>query len=121
MFDFKKKDDLVSIKYLNELLQKFNKKEEIEEKKINAWLIFGLIALSLVVVGTVVYLAFFRNKEDDYDDYDDDFEDLEYDEDYDDFDEYEDFDEDEDDFEEEDLEDDYDADEEIEDIEDDIQ
>ncbi len=118
MMDLFKKDDLVSVKQLNELLQKF-KKNEIEEKKTNPWLIAGLVGLGLAVAGVVVYKVFFAAKDDDsFDEFDDDFDDLEYDDDYDDFDDFEDdeFDDDlEDDFDdfeeddfEEDIEDDFD-------------
>jgi len=109
MLDLLKKDDLISMKHLNELIQNLNKKEEIEEKKLNTWLIVGLVALGVAIAGVIVYKMFFASDEDfeDFDDFDEDFEDMDYDEDFDeDFDDFEDFDE------EEDIEEDFEEDEE---------
>ena len=104
MFGIVRKDDLISMKHLNELLHKLNKKEEIKERKLNTWLIIGLVAAVLVVTGAIVYKLFFSVKEDydDYDEFDDDFDDMDYDDDYDEFEDEDDFDED---FEDEDFED----------------
>lgn len=113
MLDFLKRDDLVSMKHLNELMHSLNKKQEIEEdKRVNTWLVVGLVALGLALAGVVVYKLFFSSKDDDYDDFDDDFEDMDYDDDFEDFDDdelddedIEEFEDDLDDFDEEDLED----------------
>jgi len=104
MLDFLKRDDLISMRHLSELLQSLNKKQEKEEdKRVNTWLVVGLVALGLALAGLIVYKLFFSSKDDDYDDYDDDFEDMDYDDDFEDEDlEDEDF---EDEFEDEDLDD----------------
>lgn len=108
-----KRDDLISMKHLSELIQSLNKKQEVEEdKRVNTWLVVGLVALGLAVAGLIVYKLFFSSKDDDYDDYDDDFDDMDYEDDFDDFDDedlddedLEEFDEDLEDFDDEDLED----------------
>ncbi len=88
MIDLLKRDDLISIKHLNELLKGLNHKEEIEERKAHTWLIVLLVAVGLAVAGVVVYKLFFEADDYDYDEFDDDFEDMDYDDDYDDFDDY---------------------------------
>lgn len=98
MFDrFIKKDDWVSVSQLNDLLQKFNLKQEpvvIEKKRNYTWLIVLGAVLGIAAIGMAVYKFFFAYEDydeyDDFDDYDDDFDDIDYDEDYDD----DDFDED---------------------------
>lgn len=109
MFDVLKRDDLISMKHLNELIKGLNRKDEIEERKVNTWLIVGLITLGLLVAGLVVYKIFFAGDDyDEFDEFDDDFDDMDYDDDYDEFDEFEEIDDEveeiEDDFEEEDEE-----------------
>jgi hypothetical protein len=105
MLDFMKRDDLISMKHLSELIHSLNKKQEVEEdKRVNTWLVVGLVTLGLVLAGLIVYKLFFSSKDDEYDDYDDDFEDLDYEDDFDDF-EDEDLEEDLEDFDDEDLED----------------
>lgn len=86
----KKKEHFVNLKQVNELMSKFNKKEELDQKKTNTWLIVGLVALGLVIVGLIVYKVTSSGADDfdDFDDFDDDFDDMDYDEDYDEFDDY---------------------------------
>lgn len=87
----KKKEQFVNLKQVNELMSKFNKKEELEQKKTNTWLIVGLVALALVIVGIIAYKVTSSgdNEFDDFDEFDDDFDDMDYDDDYDDFDDFE--------------------------------
>jgi hypothetical protein len=90
MLDLLKRDDLISMKHLNELIKGLNKKDEIEERKVNTWLIVGLVTLGLLVAGLIVYKVFFAGDEyDEFDEFDDEFDDMDYDDDYDDFDDFE--------------------------------
>lgn len=86
----KKKENLVSLKQVNELMSKFNKREELEQKKDNKVLIMVLVAVGLLILGLVVAKLVSGKDEDfdDFDDFDDDFDDMDYDDDYDDFDDY---------------------------------
>ena len=103
MLDLMKSSDLVSLKHLNELIKGLNKRDEVEERKVNTWLIVGLVALGLLIAGLIVFKVFFAG-DDEFDEFDDEFDDMDYDDDYDDF----------DDFEDDDIEED------LEDIEEDI-
>lgn len=109
MLDLLKSNDLISLKHLNELIKGLNKREEAEERKVNTWLIVGLVTLGLLVAGLIVFKVFFASDDefDEFDEFEDDFDDMDYDDDYDDFD---DFDEDED-LDDEDIEDDFEDDE----------
>jgi len=110
MLDLMKSSDLVSLKNLNELIKGLNKKDDAEERKVNTWLIVGLVTLGLLVAGLIVFKVFFAGDDefDEFDEFDDDFDDMDYDDDYDDFDDFEedieediDFEDDEDDDDEE--------------------
>ncbi|NDL66668.1 hypothetical protein [Anaerotalea alkaliphila] len=89
-----RRDDLVSMEHLGELLHKLNFKPAIFEsdnrKKEYTWLVVALVTLGLVISGLVVYKLFFSNA-DDFDDeegFEEDFEDIDYDEDFDDDDDF---------------------------------
>lgn len=89
MYDKMMKAKHLTAKQLEDILDKFHKKQIIERKKNYTWLIIGLVVIGLAAAGFAVYKFFFAPI-DDYDDYDDDYDDI----DFDDF-EDEDFDEDE--------------------------
>ena len=112
MLDLLKSNDLISLKHLNELVKGLNKRDEVEERKVNTWLIVGLVTLGLLVAGLIVFKVFFAGDDefDEFDEFEDDFDDMDYDDDYDDFDEFDEVDDIEEDI---DFEDDDDDDEEI--------
>jgi len=103
VLDLLKSSDLVSLKHLNELIKGLNKKEEDEERKVNTWLIVGLVTLGLLVAGLIVFKVFFAG-DDEFDEFDDEFDDMDYDDDYDDFDDFEEEIEEDIDFEETEIE-----------------
>ncbi|MBC7961084.1 MAG: DUF4366 domain-containing protein [Vallitaleaceae bacterium] len=84
MFDKMKNSKFLNTQQLEDILDKFHKKQLFEKKKNYTWLIVTLIVVGLAAIGFGIYKFFFAPI-DDYDDYEDDFEDdIDYDEDYDD-------------------------------------
>ena len=93
--DFMKKDDLISMKQVEDLLQKVGIKTDAKEKRAKTWLIVSITVLVLAIAAAVVYKVFFYESDDfdDFDEYEDDFDDMDYDEDYEDFDDFDEEDE----------------------------
>ncbi len=76
----------ITAKQLEDILDKFHKKQVEERKKTYTWLIAGAVLVGLAAIGFAVYKFFFAPI-DDYDDFDyedDDYDDIDFDEVYDD-------------------------------------
>lgn len=83
MYDRMMKAKHLTAKQLEDILDKFHKKQIIERKKSYTWLIVGLVIIGLAAAGFAVYKFFFAPI-DDYDDYDDDdYDDIDFDEEFD--------------------------------------
>lgn len=94
-----KNSKFLNSQQLEDILDKFHRRQMFEKKKNYTWLIVTLSIVGLAAIGFGVYKFFFApidDYDDEYDDYDDD---IDYDEDYDDEDEDE-----EDDIEEDSIE-----------------
>ncbi len=91
MFDKMKNSKFLNSQQLEDILDKFHKKQLFEKKKNYTWLIVTLSVVGLAAIGFGVYKFFFAPIDDYDDEYDDDYDDdIDYDEDYDDEDEDED-------------------------------
>ncbi len=83
MFDRLRREDLISVEHLNDLLKKMNMKQvPVKKKRSTVWLAVLIVLLSVAGIGYAVYKYFFAIEDDfeDFDEYDEDFEDIDYEE-----------------------------------------
>lgn len=85
MFDKLRDSELLKIQQVNDLLEKFNLRQQEERKRmmIIMWVIVGIIVLGAGIFAAYKFLApdDFEEFDEDFDEFDEDFDDLNYDDD----------------------------------------
>lgn len=84
MFDNFKRENLLDMDQLKDIISKLSREERREKKNNKKWLIVSMVALVGIGAGIFAWFKFFKEDEydlDEYDDFDDDFDD-EFDEDF---------------------------------------
>lgn len=83
MYDKLRRNRFLNAQQIEDILDKFHKKQIEEKKKNYTWLFVVLGVVGLAAVGFGVYKFFFAPIDEFDDEYDDDYDDIDFDEDYD--------------------------------------